>query len=85
MTPTTIPATQVRFDRNAMMAQATLTTSDGTTSFVFCSIPGGRPWFTPNWQEGPRISISDAPQCDNHTDFQRFVIARFVDPVEVTS
>ena len=69
-------STTIRFERNAMMSAAHLSHDDGGRAYVFCSIPGGRPWFAFT-RDGDAIEITNAPQCDTHRDFTRFVTVRF--------
>jgi hypothetical protein len=69
-------STTIRYERNAMMSAATLTDEDGGTGYVFCALPGGRPWFSLTWN-GAAVQITNAPQCDTHAEFRRFVAERF--------
>jgi hypothetical protein len=71
--------TKITFARNAMMSQATLTDPDGGRAFVFCSIPGGRPWFTLDPNSQMSTPVSDAPSCDTDREFRAFVRKRFAD------
>ena len=70
--------TTIRFERNAMMSAAHLSHADGGKAYVFCAIPGGRPWLSLT-RDGDRISITNAPTCDNHRQFAAFVTDRFGD------
>lgn len=70
-------STSIRFERNALMSAAHLTSDDGGRAFVFCSIPGGRPWFSFDIRGDSHTSITDAPPCDTHREFVTFVSERF--------
>lgn len=69
--------THIRFERNAMMSAAHLTADDGGTCYVFCSIPGGRPWMALDIRGDRRVSIVNGPQCETHAEFKSFVTERF--------
>lgn len=70
--------TTIRFTRSAMISQATLTADDGgRPAYVFCAIPGGKPWMTFDPKSQQVISITNAPSCDNHGEFKAFVSKRF--------
>lgn len=71
-------ATRFRWERNALMAAAHLTADDGGSSYVFCALPGGTPWFALR-RDGPATTIVGAPTCDAFSDFKRFVTERFGD------
>lgn len=66
----------IRFERNAMMSAAHLSADDGGRAYVFCALPGGRPWFALT-RDGHATTITNAPQCDTHKDFVAFVTERF--------
>ena len=72
-------ATKIRFERNAMMSAAHLTSDDGGSSFVFCSIPGGTPQFALTPQSRTSTTVANAPQCETHKQFEAFVRERFGD------
>lgn len=71
--------TKITFHRNAMMSQATLTYEDGGRGFVFCSIPGGRPWFTLDPNSQMMTTVVNAPACDTDREFRTFVKERFTE------
>jgi len=71
------PVTAIRFHRNAMMAQATLGSDDGGRAFVFCSLPGGTPWFTLDPASQMSTPVSGAPAMDTFAEFKTFVRDRF--------
>lgn len=70
---------RVKFSRNPMMSQATLTTDEeGSTPFyVFCSIPGGTPWATRDPEGQQVIPCRNAPACATDREFRAFVVERF--------
>jgi hypothetical protein len=68
--------TTIRYERNGLMSAAHLTSDDGGCAYVFCALPGGRPWFALR-ADGPATTITNAPQCETHRDFVRFVTTRF--------
>jgi hypothetical protein len=69
--------TTIRFERNPMMGAAHLRSDDGGRAWVFCSIPGGRPWFSLNIRGDHGTPVTNAPQCDTHRAFEAFVRERF--------
>ena len=69
--------TTIRFERNAMMSAAHLSHDDGGKAYVFCSLPGGRPWLSLSIRGDNPVSITNAPTCETHRDFTRFVNQRF--------
>ena len=70
---------RVKFSRNPMMSQATLTTDEEGSRpfFVFCSIPGGTPWCTNDPALPTMIPCRNAPACDTDREFRDFVWERF--------
>lgn len=71
--------TTIRYERNAMMSAAHLAHDDGGRAYVFCAIPGGRPFFSFDAEGRNNTSIVNAPQCETHRDFVKFVNERFGD------
>lgn len=69
--------TTIRYERNGLMSVAHLASDDGGRAYVFCSLPGGRPWFSFNGDGQIATPVTNAPQCDTHKDFVSFVNGRF--------
>jgi len=67
----------IRYERNAIMSAAHLSHEDGGQAHVFCAIPGGTPWLQMRSYGGPRVTITNAPQCETHREFVAFVSERF--------
>ena len=73
-------STKIRFGRNPLQAVAHLTDSDDDgRAFVFCGLPGGRPFFTFDLRSPFASAVANAPQCDTFAEFKRFVTERFGD------
>jgi len=71
-------ATKIRFERSGMMSAAHLSEDDTDgTAFVFCAIPGGTPQFQVSRESRYATPVANAPQCETHKDFVRFVRERF--------
>ena len=70
---------RVRFHRNALMSQATLTTDepDSRPFYVFCPIPGGTPWCTTDPDGQQSIPVRNAPACETDREFRAFIVDRF--------
>ncbi len=62
-----------RFSRNPLVSKATLESG----AILYCSIPGGKPRFTFSTESMVSTDITDAPICDSHAEFVRFVNDRF--------
>ena len=72
------------FHNNGIMVQATLQSTDENSRpfYVFCSIPGGRPWATFDPRSQQKIPITNAPECETFKEFKAFVIERFEVPTK---
>lgn len=70
---------KIRYERNAMISAAHLSSEDGGKAFVWCSIPGGSPFFQLGDGRTPAVcsSVVNGPECETHADFVRFVNERF--------
>jgi hypothetical protein len=69
--------TKIRWEQNAMIAAAHLSSDDGGKAFIFCSIPGGRPMFQFSRDDRAAMPIEGAPECMNVKQFRAFVTERF--------
>lgn len=71
--------TKIRYERGAMMSAAHLSADDGGSAFVFCAIPGGTPQFQIARDAKYASTVVNAPTCDTHAEFVKFVNERFGD------
>lgn len=71
--------TKFKFEQGPMVSAATITTEDGASCFVFCSIPGGTPQFQVDRASRYATSVVNAPAMDSHKAFKAFVTERFGD------
>jgi len=71
--------TRATFERNALMSAAMLISDDPDARpfYVFCSIPGGKPFASFNSDGTKPIGVVGAPTIASHSQFKSFVCERF--------
>lgn len=74
-----MPTATTKYERNAIISLATLTHDDGSTAYVWCPIPGGRPVFQFDLASPDYTTVDGAPEILTHGDFVQFVSERFGD------